>query len=350
MTHLEEPTKAPPPPRGGGARALVIIGAVLLLPLALLLLLFYNRGSGGGAPGAPAGGAASVAPAGPPPDESEETPRFRDSAAAGRKPFEGLKEPRDAAVDGRGRLWVADFGNSRLRVFDAEGGYLGGWGGRGSGTYGLRDPCAVAVHGNRVYVADTWNGRILGFTVAGEPKGSTSGLFGPRGVAVGEDGRVWVSDTGNNRVMAFDENLTNPQSFGVRGSGPGQFFAPVGIAIGPSGLVYVADSGNRRVVVLRKDGSFDTAWPVPGWERTVEPYLEADSDESVYVTDAGGAQAVLRFDRNGHVASRLTTGDDGEAFALPTGLALDRNTRILYVVNIGGSRISQIHVDSQKTP
>ncbi|HEU5250314.1 MAG TPA: NHL repeat-containing protein [Thermoanaerobaculia bacterium] len=349
MSGLERPTGSSSPPRGGRARSLAIIAAVVVVPLVLLLLLFRSRDGGGNRSPAPSG-SAPVANAGPPPDEPEDTPRFQDSAAPGRKPFDGMKEPRDAAVDGRGRVWVADFGNSRLRVFDSDGGYLGGWGGRSSGTYGFRDPCAVAIRGDRVYVADTWNGRIQGFTTAGEPKGSASGLFGPRGVGVGEDGRVWVSDTGNNRVTVFDENLANPQSFGSRGNGAGQFFAPVGIAVGPSGNVYVADSGNRRVVVLRKDGGFVRAWPVPGWEHTVEPYVEVDDDENVYVTDPGQANAVLVFDREGRVASRLTAGDDGEALGLPTGLGLDRKNRLLFVVNIVGSRVSRIHLNGQKTP
>src|SRR2546422_7217499 len=62
-------------------------------------------------------------------------------------------------------------------------------GNRGNGTFELRDPCAVTVHGEDVYVADTWNGRIQKFSIAGEWKATAAGLFGPRGVAAAPEDR-----------------------------------------------------------------------------------------------------------------------------------------------------------------
>ncbi|HEY3124174.1 MAG TPA: hypothetical protein VGK70_08925, partial [Thermoanaerobaculia bacterium] len=138
------------------ARTILILIAVLVVPLVLLsILLRSGRREGGGAQ---EGKAATTS--GVPPDEKEEPPSIRETAAAGRRPFDGLKEPRDAAIDGRGRIWLADFGHSRLRIFDGKGGYLGGWGGRGSGTFGFRDLTGVAIRNEDVYVADTWNGRV----------------------------------------------------------------------------------------------------------------------------------------------------------------------------------------------
>src|SRR5262249_36782198 len=71
----------------------------------------------------------------PPENEREEPPHISEAPSQEKPPYAGMKEPRDAAIDRKGRLWVADFGNSRMRVFDAKGGLLGGWGGRGSGAY-----------------------------------------------------------------------------------------------------------------------------------------------------------------------------------------------------------------------
>ena len=93
--------------------------------------------------------APAAARGGPPVDEPEEPPAIADSAAPDRAPYAGMREPRDAAVDGRGRLWVADFANNRIRIFDADGGYLGGWGGRGAGTFGLREPCGATTIAGR---------------------------------------------------------------------------------------------------------------------------------------------------------------------------------------------------------
>jgi DNA-binding beta-propeller fold protein YncE len=291
-----------------------------------------------------------VPASGTPVPEKEEPPHIRETAESGRAPFEGLKEPRDAAVDARGRIWIADFGHSRLRIFDRDGGDLGGWGGRGNGTFGFQDPCAVAIREDDVYVADTWNGRVQHFTLAGEWKGTGAGLFGPRGVAVGPDGRVWVTDTGNHQVRAYDSALGSFETFGKHGAGPGEFSSPVGIAVGPSGNVYVADTGNRRIVVLAAHGKLEKAWTIAGWDEAVEPHIEADSDGSLYVTDPGSAGAVLHLDRDGRAEQKWTAGSKGEKFSLPTGLALNRAERILYVVNRGNNIVSRVPIGTTGKP
>jgi YYY domain-containing protein len=275
-------------------------------------------------------------------EEPEEPPSISDSAEPDRPPYSGMREPRDAAVDSRKRLWVADFGNNRLRVFDQNGGYLGGWGGRGNGTFGLREPCAVAIAGDDLYIADTWNGRVQHFTLAGEWKGTATSLYGPRGVAVAPDGKVWVTDTGNNRVVVYDAALSQIQTVGKRGSGPGDLTGPVGIAAGPRGSIAVADTGNLRISFFNANGSFLTSVPFPGWAGgSVEAHVEVDEDESLYVTDPNAA-VVLQLEPSGKVRARWTEDGKGQKFAKPTGIALDSKARILYVVNSGSNTVLSI--------
>ena len=139
-------------------------------------------------------------------------PSILSAPAPGRPPFAGMSEPRDAAVDAQGRLWVADFGNSRIRLFDRNGGYLGGWGNPGNETFTLRQPAGVAARGEDLYVADTWNGRIQYYTLKGEWKATAAGFFGPRGVAAAPDGKVWATDTGNHKVVVFNRSLGEPRA------------------------------------------------------------------------------------------------------------------------------------------
>jgi DNA-binding beta-propeller fold protein YncE len=281
--------------------------------------------------------------------EEEEPPSIAETAEAGKAPFSGMKEPRDGDVDAKGRIWVADFGNSRLRIFDGEGGFLGGWGGRGSGTFGLREPCAVAIHGDDVYIADTWNGRIQLFTLAGEAKAMAASLYGPRGVAIAAGGKVWVTDTGNHQLVTFDTALQNRRVVGKKGSGPGEFSSPVGIAIGPSGSVYVADVGNHRVEVLNPEGRFVRTFDVPGWQGPVEPHLEIGDDETVYASDPATLQ-VHAFDSSGFLRQTWTSDASGVAFARPTGLALDRKRGILYVIDSGKNSVLRLDLPKRKTP
>lgn len=275
--------------------------------------------------------------------EAEEPPSIHETPDGG-APWGGMREPRDGAVDGRGRIWVADFGNSRLRIFDAEGGYLGGWGGRGNGTYQLREPCAVAIRGEDLYVADTWNGRVQYYTLAGEWKATAAGLYGPRGVAAAPDGRVWVADTGNNRLMVYDSSLATPEAVGKPGKGPLEFGGPVGIAAGSDGKIYVADVGNRRVQVLDAAGKFLAEWPFPGWSTWVEAHLEAD-ESHVFVSDPG-ANSVVIFDKSGKVVRIAAAADATPPLSRPSGIALDSKTRVLHVVNSGSSVVSRIDLST----
>lgn len=290
------------------------------------------------------------AQAAPPGDEPEEPPVLRDKAAEGLAPFSGMREPRGAAVDDRGRLWVADFGHSRLRIFDASGGFLGGWGGRGSGIFGFRQLCGVAIRGNDVYVADTWNGRIQSFSLSGEWKATAApDLYGPRGVAVAADGTVWVTDTGNKRVVVFDKDLNERRRIGHLGSGPLEFSEPVGIAVGPTGSIYVADTGNRRIQILNAQGSFLGALAIEGWQSGAEPHLAVDDDGALYVADPT-ENALLELTPAGALRRRHTQDDAGQELSGPTGVAIDRKNRLLYVINSGNNTVSKLKLPGRRTP
>jgi YYY domain-containing protein len=276
--------------------------------------------------------------------DTEEPPTFLETPDPARPPFSGMREPRDGAWDGQGRLWVADFGNSRLRVFDRDGGYVGGWGGRGDGTFSMREPCAVAIRGDEIYLADTWNNRVQLFSITGEWKARATEFFGPRGIAAAPDGTVWITDTGNNRLVFYDSRLKERKTTGALGAGNGQFSGPVGIAAGPDGRIYIADVGNRRVQVLDSTGRFLAAWPFPGWKDWVEAHLEAD-EKHVYVSDPG-ANAVVVFDTAGAVVRRFGDKEATPPLSRPAGIALDTKKRVLFVVNSGTSVVSRIDLSS----
>ncbi len=299
---------------------------------------------------APAAGGATQteATAAVPTPAPEVPPVIHETAASGQPPFAGLAEPRGAAIDDRGRLWVADFGHSRVAIFDSAGGYLGGWGGiRGNGKFQLQEPASIAIHGSDVYVADTWNGRVQHFTTGGEYRETTvAGLYGPRGVAVSADGTVWISDSGNNRLVLCPKGRCEdpPHFLGKAGKGGSELVSPLGIAVGPSGRVYVADVGNHRIQVVAADGRFTRSIPVAAWNGPMEPYIDLDAQENIYVS-VPAASRVEKLDGSGRVLRTWDSDDDGRKFVRPTGLLLDRKKGVLYVLNSGSNTVVPLKLE-----
>ncbi len=264
--------------------------------------------------------------------------------------------PRNVAVGPDGLIYVADSGNHRVQVFDANGAALNAWGSFGPEPGQFNEPWGLAVDDSFVYVADTWNHRVQKFTLDGElvgvfgtsgsptpedPSGALGQFFGPRDIAILADGRLIVSDTGNHRLQVLDKDGNFSQVVGGFGGLPGQFNEPVGVAVNVDGSVYVADTWNGRVQRLSPDLQYLSEFRVEAWfgqSINNKPYLSADSEGRIYLTDPEGYQ-VLVFSPSGGYLNRFGTfGGDAASFGLPNGIALDGDDRIL-VADSGNNRV-----------
>ena len=124
-------------------------------------------------------------------------------------------------------------------------------------------------------MTDTWNHRIQKFDQEGNfllqwgyfgTAENPDGFWGPRGIAVDQDGRVFITDTGNKRVAVFDSFGGFITQFGEAGFDIGQFDEPVGITIGTDGDVYVADTWNQRIQVFSPNEDHTIYSPINSWE------------------------------------------------------------------------------------
>ncbi len=249
-----------------------------------------------------------------------------------------LNEPRGVATDATGSLYVADTKNSRIDVFDANGGFRRAIGGPGQGDGQLNEPCGVAVGPDgTIYVADTWNHRVARFSAdgqwLGEWKAADPGFFGPRSLVVSK-GSLYVADTGNKRIVRFGADGQVAATWGGAGADPGQFVEPVGLAADAAGRIYVADTGNHRIQVFDADGKFVRQFPVFGWKDFyTEPYVAVGPSESVFVTDAWKGR-IAHYD----VSGTLIRSFKADGLKAPTGIALDAFGR-LFVSDRGTSRV-----------
>ncbi len=201
-----------------------------------------------------------------------------------------------------GRLLVADSGHHRLLLWEdpaADGRPADGWWGQAGpreerpnrggevGPRGLRLPVGLAGDGSRLFVADSFNHRILVF--AGPPdrpdrmpegllgqerfdgdlpnRGSTpdgTTLHWPCGLHLDGEGRLWVADAGNRRVLMWTRPPDSPRREAdlvlgqphprARDEAAGRGLDAVGMrwphAVWVTeGRLFVADAGTSRIMI-----------------------------------------------------------------------------------------------------
>lgn len=196
--------------------------------------------------------------------ESKPGPRSR--LGRGNGVLGPLSEPRDAAIDSAGSVYIADSGGNAIRVFDPSGVLRQTWGSPGSGLQ-FDGPAGIAATiDGFVAVADTGRHRVQIIVPDGRllrmwgRRGADSGAFNlPEGIAV-HQGRVYVADTGNDRIQVFDERGGWLRTFGRYGHGTGELNRPSGLCVHEDGRVFVADRANDRIGVFDAQGSWVGSW------------------------------------------------------------------------------------------
>ncbi|HXY53286.1 MAG TPA: 6-bladed beta-propeller [Nitrospirota bacterium] len=212
----------------------------------------------------------------------------------------------------------------------------------------LSSPRALALSGEKIYIADTDAHRVAVLDMSGKmvfswgEKGDKSGQFkSPAGIAVDEQGRVYVADTGNGRIQVFDAAGKWLRSIGGKGSGPREFSNPSGITV-RRGLLYVADAGNSRVQVLTYDGIFTGQFTVKTKkdEMRAPVAVAVDVRNKVYVLDADG-NTVRVFDAAGVQIEKFgSRGKGSGGFNKPQGLAVDNRGNV-YVSDMGNFKLKK---------
>jgi hypothetical protein len=165
-----------------------------------------------------------------------------------------LSSPQGVAVDGQsGDVYVADEGNNRVEIFNAQGGYVGQIAGGETPAGSLQSPDAVAVDNSAsspdrgdVYVTDPGHGVVDVFKLnatsetyeyAGQLTGTPASFEGELyGVAVDGSGDVWVYES-NGNVDEFNTSWVYETRFNT-GRGTSR-----GFAVDASGTAYALLGG-----------------------------------------------------------------------------------------------------------
>jgi len=222
-----------------------------------------------------------------------------------------FNNPQGIAVDNQGHIYVADTGNSLIRVITPDGNinlYAGnapygvptfgftGDGGPANGAQ-LQLPAGISVDGaGNLYIADSANNAIREVTAGGGNISTIAGLGptapgfsgdlsaavaanlnGPLDVAVDSSGNVYIADTNNANIREITAStgiITTIAgstaivsgavvlAFSYAGDGGTAITAslagPAGVAIDSSGNLYIATYADNRIRVVNTKGIINT--------------------------------------------------------------------------------------------
>ena len=120
--------------------------------------------------------------------------------------------PYDVTFDNEGYLYVADSNNHCIKKFTSTGQYIyvSTFSSCGSNPGQIKDPTSIIIDNNLLYVSEWCNNRISIFDTNGcfihcfGKRGSGEGEFSrPCGITVDSLGNLYVSDTLNNRLVVL---------------------------------------------------------------------------------------------------------------------------------------------------
>jgi sugar lactone lactonase YvrE len=293
-----------------------------------------------------------------------------------------ITSPQGLALDTAGNLFIADYGNRRIRRVSKDG-IITTVAGSGACCFAgdggpavnaaLATPLGLSVdaRGN-LFIADEYNHRIrkvstsgIITTVAGDGMSGFSGDGGPgdkaqlsypTSVAADRAGNLYIADYNNHRIrmLSADGTLTTVAGNGGTGSsgdgGPaadGRLNWAVGIALDGTDNLYIADSGSVRKVsggTITTVAGGGTSWgpsgdgPVATKAAMLPRAIAADGAGNLFIADAFAYSNLIReVFSNGAITTiagqvnAYVSGDGGRAVDArlenPAGVAVDRDGR-----------------------
>ena len=299
-----------------------------------------------------------------------------------------FNHPFGLALDQSGNLYIADQGNSLIRLM-TPGAVVSTYAGMPNVTGSVNGPdtlstfnkaFSVAADGSgNVYVADAGNNIIrlinpsgtvstfAGTGIAGAADGKDTATFNaPMGVAVDQSGNVYVADYENDLIRKITPGglvSTLAGKSGVSGLVDGadtaaRFNLPESLAVDGDGNIYVADNGNNAIRKITPAGVVSTiagsgtTGNANGTGRSASfnsPFgITVDASGNIYVADSGN-NLIRKITPDGTVNTFAGSGAKGAgngtgtaaSFNTPAGLAADAAGNI-YVSDENNNLIRKI--------
>ncbi len=160
-----------------------------------------------------------------------------------------LVGPQFLAVDSMGRIYVTDYGNRRVDVFDSDGTGLYYFGGKTGSFKGLKSPTGIAVTEESVFVADSSTGCIYEFDRSGN---YVRDLVEQKTFSKPESLKLWQDNlivTDTNRIVSVDISSGAVFEYAKTGNAPSRITCAVPDV---NNNVLVSDIKANEIYVMSK--------------------------------------------------------------------------------------------------
>ncbi len=266
---------------------------------------------------------------------------------------DGLIEPRDIAVDSRGRVYVADTGVRGVVVF-SDSQKINVWTENLDGPF--EEPLALLVdQDDFVWVLDSTRQWVYRFDNDGNPVDKLGGpeatLYHPRGLALlnrPEGGQMLaIVNTGVGQLNLYALDGASLGVVGSFGDGPGQLNEPVDLIQDEFGSYYITEGHNvKRWQRLDPYGKFLASWGVPDAPAAFDGmHLSRAPDGSVLMTNSLAGQ-LRRYSPADGTLLDSWPAVDSLRFQQPVGIFMDAARKQLFVSDVGSGEVYLFGVDA----